>query len=56
MRKDVGLIIEFEHGEITEKDKLKTFNSIMDLFDRRNGERERQANNKKVKSVCMPAD
>lgn len=55
MRKDVGLIIEFENGEITEKDKIETFNSIMDFFDRRDSERERQANNKKVKSVCMPA-
>lgn len=31
MRKDIGLIIEFENGEITEKDKIETFNSIMDF-------------------------
>lgn len=56
MRKDIGLIIEFENGEITEKDKIETFNLIMGFFDRRDYERERQAINKKIKSVCMPAD
>lgn len=48
MRKDIGLIIKFEDGEITEKDKLETFNAIMDFFNMQDYERERQTNNERI--------
>lgn len=55
MRKDVNLIIEFEDGEITEKDKIETFNSIMDFsIDKIANENAKQTIKNLKAFACLP--